>query len=203
KQIYDIEEVEEKSEEVEWFDEEDSKEEQVRLPEEQIEELTKQLSPLAWTDLKYCKKKFYYSNILNHYPVYREDFTQRIAFGWLGKMFADQFEGKEQVAKQLFPLYPQWTHTLKQNLVDTTQACNLSDYVVFDNTKFPKSMISLWCLGKRKYEEPSNRKKQELLNQYLRKSHIPLNTEGVGKKCYFCPHQIICQEGVFGVDREY
>ena len=207
RQIYTIETVEEEIEEIEeidWFEEKNREEmEEVKFPEEQIEELIKQLSPFAWEDLQHCKKKFYYSNVLNHYPVYREDFTQRIAFGWIGKMFADQFEGKEQVTKQLFPLYPQWTHTLKQNLVDTTQSCSLGEYIGFDNIKFPKSMVSLWCLGKRKYVEPSTNKKQELLKKYLRKGNTSISAEEVGKRCYFCPHQIICQEGAFGVDREY
>lgn len=204
KQIYEVESLQEEEADIDWLEETIEEDQaQDELSKEVREELIKQLSPFAWEDMKQCKKKFYYSNILNHYPTYYETFTQRIAFGWIGKMFAEQYDGKEQVRKQLFPLFPQWTEALKQNLVDTTPQCQMSEYIAFDNTKFPKSMVSLWCLGKRKYEETSSSKKEELLKQYWKKCGDKEEVDETRIKCYFCPHQLICQEGAFGVDREY
>ena len=204
KQLYEVESLQIEKVDIDWL-EETIEEEQTKdeLSKEAREELIKQLSPFAWEDIKQCKKKFYYSNILNHYPSYYETFNQRIVFGWIGKMFTEQYDGREQVRKQLFPLFPQWPESLKQNLVDTTPQCQMKEYISFDNIKFPKSMVSLWCLGKRKYEDISLSEKHELLKQYWNRCGHKEEVDQTKLKCYFCPHQLICQEGVLGIDREY
>ena len=200
KQVFKIEDM--KQEEDEWDIVKDVSaiaDEKALLSQNDIGYLMKALSPFAWDDLVYCERRFYYSNILRHYPVYYEDFTQRITFGWLGKMFEEQRDGRQQVREQFIPLFPQWTEALKHNLVDTTPICKINQYVKFDNIKFPESMFRVWRLGAERPSVLTDSKKKKTLEDVVMKNAKNLKTE-VDKRCYFCPHQLIWKEGGFAVD---
>lgn len=202
KQLYSVEEQQQEEDQWDVFEQLEVPQKDI-LSKEVVARLAKDLSPFAWQEFELCKKKFYYSNILSYYPVYNEDFTQRIVFGQIGKFFEDQLDGKAQVKQQFFPLFPQWTDTLKENLIATTPYIKINDYISFDNIKLPKAMGSIWNLGLRSKDVPNEATRQDMLSEVFRKEGTNPIEATPSKKCYFCPHQFICKEGAFGIDGTY
>lgn len=183
----------------------------IMQPPEEAEEVTTAadqiydyISPLAWKDLETCELRFYYSNMLNHYPVYHEDFTQRQAFAQLCKMMEETVHGKENVKQFIYPLFPQWNDTLKQNMVDIQEAKPLKKYISYDNVEFPEQMIGIQYLSRYKpiLNERSTIQKQEMLTSWLRHSKTGLKAHA-GIHCDRCPHQLLCREGELAIEREY
>lgn len=172
-----------------------------------VGDLAQQLSPLAWSDLKICDKRFYLSNILNHYPVYLEEFTQREYFAQLCRILEDQHGGRNAVKEFIDPLFPQWSEALKQNLVETHFAKKMNQYMVFDNVHFPESMLNIQCFNAKAEEikEMKNRSladKESKLKRWAKDNSSKLQVHP-SKACYMCPHQMTCQEGRLAVATEF
>lgn len=179
-------------------------EDRVSEVEVSVDQLYDQVSPLAWKDLEICGKKFYYSNLLNHYPIYREDFTQRQLFAHLCKMLEATLYGKENVKKYIYPLFPQWNETLKQNMIDIQQSKAIKKYLSYDNVEFPEDMLGVQCLNryKQNLKDIGSVKKHEILQEWLDDSKEVIKaTPGI--HCDRCPHQLLCREGELAIEREY
>lgn len=171
-----------------------------------IENIARQLSPLAWRDLKACDKRFYLANLLNHYPVYLEEFTQREYFAQLCRLLEDTQGGKEAVREMIFPLFPQWSNALKQNLVETHYGKKLGNYVLFDNVHFPEDMLSIQYFRANSQDikdmkERTLTDKTNKLRRWLGENKETLQTTPT-KGCYLCPYQMVCQEGRLAIERE-
>lgn len=171
-----------------------------------IEYIARQLSPLAWRDLKSCSKRFYLANLLNHYPVYLEEFTQREYFAQLCRLLEDTQGGKEAVRELVFPLFPQWSDALKQNLVETHYGKKLGNYVLFDNVHFPEDMLSIQYFRATSQDIKEMRgrtltDKTNKLRKWLGENQEGLQTSP-SKGCYLCPYQMVCQEGRLAIERE-
>lgn len=176
-----------------------------------IQKIAESLSPAAWKDLEYCDKKFYLSNIASHYPIYTEDFHQRLAFGHIAKMFEQQAFGRERVRQVLFPLFPQWSTALKENIVSNYRSQSLQNNHKFQNVFFPKDLIGLQILFSRRKQGEKRKEiqvdfdhldqKEQWMNEWskhITETNIPAQS---GQHCTMCPHLFICKEGEFTVDR--
>lgn len=169
-----------------------------------LESLSEKLSPLTWEELEICDKRFYYSNLLQHYPIYREDFTQRQLFAHLCKMMESNIGGKEQVERFIKPLFPQWNETLKKNMIETQMYKSIKQYESHDNVEFPKDMIGVQLLSRysQNLKYLSQEERQEKLKKWFERN-IDKPHVKAGVHCDRCPHQLICQEGELGIEREH
>ncbi len=172
----------------------------------------KEISPVGWRDLDFCAKKFFYSNILGPNPIYFSDFHQRLAFSAIAVLFSQQAKGIEKVKEYLFPLFPQWTETAKENMLYTSYKRNLKERIEHQNVYFPKHMSDIQLL-RSKYvvtkrwkirhsynkgvinsKEWSEIFRNEILDEQVQSSP--------GLHCNMCPHNLVCLKGEFEIDRD-
>ncbi len=166
---------------------------------------------LAWLDLDFCPRKFFYSNILRPHPCYESDFHQRIVFGVIGSLLVQQANGWEGVRKFLFPLFPQWPEALKENLIRTSRVRGIRDYMQFQNVSYPKAMSAIQKLYGRyaqgvnfKIKNAYNRgaaKEREWLKEFNDNALWDDIKPSPGQHCGMCPHQLHCKEGEYVIDR--
>lgn len=166
------------------------------------EHLVKNLSPLALRDLEECGKRFYYNNILYAHPIYREDFTQRYAFARVCRILEGRLMGEENMKHMLYPLFPQWTDTLKDNLliVDknnhrSTGHRNIPTYSEFEDIIFLDDMIRmqhLWSF-KNSTKNKTEQSKRASIKKWLEESRVSLKVKGE-HNCKICPYELLCQD---------
>ena len=170
-----------------------------------VEKMAKEISPIAVKDLEYCSKKFYYNNVLYPHPIYREDYMQRLAFAAICKILDGQMRGMENVKRYIYPLFPQWTETLKENLVETDpyKRNYRQGYGNFDGVNYPAEMMRVQSLGsfetKPKNDDICDR--QVKIQKWLNQNPERLQAEA-GSQCTRCAYQLLCKESEFAVDRE-
>ncbi|EGK08260.1 hypothetical protein HMPREF9374_3468 [Desmospora sp. 8437] len=165
-----------------------------------------QIPGVYWTDLDLCPRKFFLTGFLEHFPVYTRDFHHRLVFAQLGSLLTQQAEGEEGVQQHFSPLFPQWTTTLKENLIRTNRPADLRDYGSFQNLVYPLAMERLQRLRsssrRRKYRD-AHRKGRIKEKEWL-KEWIPRLAEGAearpGSHCRMCPYLMQCTEGEFPID---
>jgi hypothetical protein len=164
----------------------------------------------SWLDYDFCARKFYFTSILQNHPIYETDFHQRLLFGTLGKLFSQIGEGRRDVEEFIYPLFPQWTNTLKTNLIDTEYYRELRQYRSFQNVSYPEvqgrlqRLRSQYIVGKRYKVKNSYREDKYKDKEWLKefKEHItPTNVQAEpGEYCKMCPHLMICKEGEYAID---
>ncbi|WP_240512011.1 hypothetical protein [Paludifilum halophilum] len=133
-------------------------------------------------------------------------FTSR-SFATLGSLFTQQADGEEGVWQYFVPLFPQWTSTLKDNLVRTHRVGDLREYRSYQNLVYPQAMETLQRLRsftqRRKFRD-AHRKERLREKEWLKEWILRLSEETVeakpGSYCMMCPYQMHCTEGVFPVD---
>ncbi|MTI83931.1 MAG: hypothetical protein FH756_08485 [Firmicutes bacterium] len=175
-------------------------------------ELTKlqdKLPTISWLDLDFCPRKFFYSSIIKSHPEYRSDFHQQLVFAGLGSLLRQQANGRQDIRSHLYPLFPQWTDALKENLIATSYYRDFRKYQQFQNISYPKAMDSIQRL-RSKYAKKYKIKKaynndanydQDWLKEFATQVS-PDNVEATpGYHCTMCPHQLLCKEGEFAIDR--
>jgi hypothetical protein len=168
-----------------------------------------EISPVGWRDLDFCPKKFLYSNVLKPNPIYYSDFHQRLAFSSIVTLFSDQAMGMDNVEKYLFPLFPQWLDTTKNNMLNTSFKRDLRISSKHQNIIFPKNLADIQILRSRylvtkKWKIKNAYKKssinpEELFEESLEK--IKKERAEKGLHCSMCPHVLICLKGEFAIDR--
>ncbi|RAL21421.1 hypothetical protein [Thermoflavimicrobium daqui] len=171
-----------------------------------------QIPTVYWLDKDFCARKFFLTSLIELQPIYESDYHQRIAFGILAKLFAQQYDGEENVFAYLFPLFPQWNETLKKNLYQTQYPTDLYDDRSFQNLSYPKDigrlqrLYSLYQVTKRWKVKNAYRHDREHDSQWLQEwlesiddKHVKAET---GQHCSMCPYLMICDKGEFSIDRQ-
>lgn len=172
-----------------------------------------QIPAVYWLDQDFCSRKFFFNSLVELHPIYDSDFHQRIVFSILGALFTQQALGEEGVKEHLDPLFPQWTQTLKRNLVETASKTDLLVYRSFQNISYPKAMEKLQRLYSRyrvtkrwKVDfafERDRLNEKEWLQEWLQsveETHVKAES---GSHCAMCPYLMICDKGEFTVDGKY
>lgn len=198
--LYHIEQVSEGGESIDQFILESQ--EKRLLEEIDIEPLAKVISPLAYKDLEKCDRRFYYNNILYPHPIYREDFTQRLAFAHLCRMLEGQIRGKENVQRFIYPLFPQWTETLKMNMVDVDYSKRTQTYCDFDNMRVPDEMIRMQYLWSREntVKKKTPESKRADLVRWEKRNREELHAHS-DHGCIICPYQLLCDKSELAANR--
>lgn len=188
-----------------WEEPEDKEESNINLT-----PLKGEIPSLYWLDNDFCYRKFFYSALLSHQPIYESDFHQQLVFGTLGSLFSQQGDGRKDFEETIFPLFPQWTYTLKRNLIDVEYKKELRNYKHFQNVSYPYAMDQLQRLRSR-YEVT---KRHKIRNQYkedrfkeseaIREIVDSINADQIkaepGTHCRMCPHLHVCSEGEYVID---
>jgi len=166
---------------------------------------------LAWLHLDFCPRKFFYSNVLRPHPFYESDFHQRIVFPVIGSLLVQQANGWEDVRRFLFPLFPQWPDALKENLIRTSRARDIREYLQFQNVSYPKAMDGIQKLRGRyalgvnfKVKNAYNQgvmKEREWLKEFNDNALVDDIKPSPVHHCGMCPHQLLCKEGEYVIDR--
>lgn len=207
KELYELTETQEKTRqnnELDWDEPDFSSNRDIDL------EIFKKIPDLMWLDSDFCKKKFFLNSIIEHHPVYEQDFHQQQAFATIGKLMSEQGDGPNEVKQTIYPLFPQWTNALKDNLVETSSANGLREYKSYENIYYPKALRKVQTLFSR-YEVTKNWKARDQyrkdtfkidkhvqeLNEYMKTYEIEAES---GHHCRMCPFLTICKEGEFAID---
>jgi hypothetical protein len=165
---------------------------------------------LLWLDSDFCKKKFFLNAFIEQHPIYEQAFHQQQVFAIVGKLLAEQGEGREEVRESIYPLFPHWTNALKENLIETASAKGLREYKSYENVYYPKAMNRVQKLfSSNKVTENWKAKHQYENNSFNLESHLDefaaaINESKVtahsGRHCRMCPFLMSCKEGEYAVD---
>jgi hypothetical protein len=194
---------------------------QIEFPSQQIidrpqmngDHLAEQFPIVYWLDQDFCARKFFLTSLVELQPIYESDFHQRIAFSVIARLFSNQDQGEEEVKKYLFPLFPQWTQTLKENLLNIGPREGLLHYRSFQKVHYPKAMEKLQLLyskyrvtkrWKVDYAYERDKSDEKLwINEWI-KMVEDLQVKGEpGEHCTMCPYLMICDQGVFPIERKH
>jgi hypothetical protein len=173
-------------------------------------EALRHIPDLLWIDSDFCKRKFFLNALIEHHPVYENDFHQQQAFSIIGRLLSEQGDGEALFRETIFPLFPQWTNAFKQNLLDTLGISGLRVYKQYENIYYPKAMKYLQRL-KSKYLVTKNWKARHQYDNDTFKvdEHIRelMNHFGVheveaesGIHCRMCPFLHVCKDGEYVID---
>lgn len=185
-------------------------------PQCKIEELQSnysKYSEVAYRNLDFCDRKFLYSSVLEAYPMYNSNFHHKLVFSSIVSILKNSIEDSYSgIRKFLFPLFPQWKQVQKQNiLVCEYGRKNLQEnYKYFDGINYPKNIDALFLLKskyvigenwkiKNRYNK-GNFKAEEYYKEFI-KMYSKNESFNNGHHCTMCPHILICNKGVFTIDK--
>ena len=175
-----------------------------------VEKIAGKIPDLYWLDHDFCSKKFFLTTFIEQQPVYHHEFHQRFIFSKIGKLFSYSKDEREQFRKYIYPLFPNWTYTLKENLIDLEYKTELRHYKTFENISYPKEMKSLQIL-RTVYRENRRTKARnqyrrdkfndkELIKQFEKNIDTKHVVAEPGNHCKMCPHLDSCVEGMYAID---
>lgn len=186
------------------------------VTEKQIESTVKEnlegkIPNLYWLDHDFCSKKFFLTAIIEQQPIYESDFHHRLLFSKIGKLFSYSKKERDKLRKYIYPLFPQWTYTLKENLIDTEYKTELRQYKTFENISYPKELRSLQILrsvyrenrrrkARNQYRREKTFNNRELLKQFAENVKTHHVVAEPGNHCKMCPHLTSCLEGMYAID---
>lgn len=171
------------------------------------------ISPVGYRDLDFCYTKFIYSNLIEPNVVYESDFHHRLVFSRLISLLKRDIPNYEENIKRfLFPLFPQWNYTTKENMVITNlKNLSLKEYYLYENINYPKNIDKLQILMskyivtekykvKNRYEE-NKLDTEKLFKEFITNYMNGSNLYNTGRHCTMCPHILICEKGEYSVER--
>lgn len=175
------------------------------------EKMDQEIPLLYWLDFDFCARKFFLTSFVQLQPMYIRDFHQRLAFATIGKILASTADKGDGVFTHLNPLFPQWTDTLKKNLIQTSYGKNIRRIHVFQNMNYPfdlrdlQKLRSLYRVGgrwKAAYAFKKDRMNipKEWSKEFL--SHLSekeVRGEADGH-CMMCPYLNLCDKGVYPIE---
>ncbi|OZU89630.1 hypothetical protein CIL03_00345 [Virgibacillus indicus] len=176
-----------------------------------LDGLKGKIAGLFWLDHDFCSKKFLLSTVIEQQPVYESDYHQSFLFSKIGKLFSYSKSEREEFKELVYPLFPHWTYTKKDNLIDLEYKTSLRRYKTYENISFPKEMKSLQILrsvyrenrrtkARNQYRKDKMFNDKELIKQLsenVNKYHIKAEP---GNHCKMCPHLNNCTEGMYAID---
>nr|WP_146139666.1 hypothetical protein [Lysinibacillus timonensis] len=146
-----------------------------------------------------CKKRFYYSYILDEYPVFNEDFHQGFIFSEIYKLAAGVENRRiEDVLKEVEPFFPQWNRSKKESMAYDSYGSRYN----FESDSSQKMLLNHYFPGlKNDAREPLfNQNTIQIKSELLSKQQSTLEGKP-GYNCRFCPHRNYCEDVQYSVDK--
>ncbi len=170
----------------------------------QVENLVEKIPQVYWVDLDYCERKFFYNSIFEKQPIYQTDLQQQYVFASLGSLLARQTKGLETVRRRIYPLFPQWSDTLKDNLIQTIHLQNPYQIASFDQVSYGEVLLSLQTLdggtGRNQIGPDLIQNKRDPEGWVKKWLQSILDTQIIGNPgshCQMCPYYIMCTKKEF------
>lgn len=190
------------------------------MPEETPREYPEPITPeniqgkipdLYWLDHDFCSKKFFLTTFIDQQPIYESEFHHRFLFSKIGKLFSYSREERGNFRKYMYPLFPHWTYTMKENLIDMEYKTELRKYKSFENISYPREMKSLQILrsvhrenrrtkARNQYRKDKAFNDKKLIKQFSENVNTFHVTAEPGNHCKMCPHLNSCTEGMYAID---
>lgn len=173
----------------------------------------KLISPVGYRDLDFCYTKFIYSNVVEPNVIYESDFHHKLVFSRLISLLKHDIPNYEENIKRfLFPIFPQWNYTTKENMVITNfNNLSLKDHNLYENINYPKNIDKLQILMSKyivteKYKVKNRYEENKLDTEKIFKEFVGhyLNSDNLyhkGRHCTMCPYILICEKGEYSIER--
>lgn len=166
---------------------------------------------LYWLDHDFCSKKFLLTTFIDKQPVYSSEFHQQFIFSKIGKLFTSSKSEQQEFRELIYPLFPLWTYTKKENLIDTEYKTELRNYKHFENITYPKEMRGFQVLrsiyrenrrtkARNQYRKDRNSNESALLKTFRENMEQNGVTAEPGNHCKMCPFLNSCSEGAYSID---
>lgn len=173
--------------------------------------LKNKIPDLYWLDHDFCAKKFFLTTFIEQQPIYDSDFHYNLVFSKIGKLLSFSKSERDIFRQIIYPLFPHWTYTKKENLIDMEYIISITDYKHFENVSYPRAIQGLQVLrsiyrenrrtrARNQYRRDNNYNETKLLNQFS--EHLgTFNVKAEpGNHCKMCPHLPSCVEGMYSID---
>lgn len=156
-----------------------------------------------------CPKRFYYSYLMQEYPVFRSEYTQIFLFTELVKISAKaaNYDSK-QLYRNLDPFFPQWI-TVKKRL-EAENALNYAYKRTLQQNQVDENVYVSEIRKNFQFPGLKNGRREALFEQAVMQRHSieeKLMTEQQvsldatpGYHCRFCPHNDLCPSVTHGID---
>ncbi|GFZ75998.1 hypothetical protein GCM10010978_17150 [Compostibacillus humi] len=176
-----------------------------------VKNIQGKIPDLFWLDHDFCSKKFFLTAIIQRQPIYEENFHQEIVFAKIGKLFSYSKMERENFRKYIYPLFPHWTDTKKDNLIDTEFKLQFTRYKTYENISYPREMKGLQILrsvyrenrrtkARNQYRKDSPFQEKEILKQFQNNVGTFSVKAEPGNHCKMCPFLSSCTEGMYAID---
>lgn len=154
-----------------------------------------------------CPMRYVYSHVLGDGPAYRNEYQQNRAIvrfiQILHRLLKPDYS-IEQIAAQVFELFPGIRKAEKRQLLDHAMQWNLekpdTEYTAFDEVDYTNYRLELLFPDRSVYES-AKKHFSALMSQKGRRGifHDRLGVENA-HNCEFCPHAVYCGKALFGMD---
>lgn len=170
------------------------------ITDDELQEAWKSLNAEGFlAEYQLCKKRFYYSYILDEYPVFNEDFHHGFIFSEIYKLAAGVENRRiEDVLKEVEPYFPQWNRSKKESMAYDSHDSRYD----FENNPSQKMLLNHYFPGlKNTAREPLfNQDIAQIKKDLLSKEQSTLEGKP-GYNCRFCPHRNYCEDVQYSVDK--
>lgn len=154
-----------------------------------------------------CPMRFVYSYVLGDSEAYRNEYQQSRAIvrliQILKKLLRDKYS-TEQVAAQVFELFPYIRKAEKRQMIDDAERWKLPDneepFTTYEGKNYTNERWNLTFLDPEVYESMREHA-STLMSQKGRKGiYYVTMGEKEERNCEFCPHAAYCMQSWFGID---
>lgn len=176
-----------------------------------IGNISGRIPDLYWLDHDFCAKKFYLTTFIEKQPIYSSDFHHQLIFAKIGRLFTHSSSDRAKFRELFYPLFPHWTYTKKENLIDMEYKAQLRNYKHFENISYPREMRGFQVLrsvyrenrrtkARNQYRKNNNSNEKDLIKQFQELiGRFEVKAEP-GNHCRMCPHLRSCREGMYAID---
>ncbi|TMN23223.1 hypothetical protein [Lentibacillus cibarius] len=187
------------------------KRELVQKPDIDVKQFHNKIPDVYWLNHDFCSKKFFMATFIDQEPIYEQEFHHQFLFSKIGKLFSISQSEREAFQNYIFPLFPHWTFTKKENLIDMEYQVKLRKYKNFENITYPRELQSLQILrslyrenrrtkARNQYRKYKDFNDKEIIKQFKKNiNQFEVKAEP-GNHCKMCQFLKICSEGMYAID---
>ncbi|WP_174612912.1 hypothetical protein [Virgibacillus ihumii] len=174
-------------------------------------ELSGKIPGVYWLNHDFCSKKFFLTTFIDQEPIYEQEFHHQFLFSKIGKLFSISKSERDSFRNYIFPMFPHWTFTKKENLIDMEYQTTLRKYKNYENVSYPKELKSLQILrsvyrenrrtkARNQYRRDRDFNDKEVLQQFGENINSFNVKAEPGNHCKMCQYLNSCSEGWFAID---
>ncbi|WP_035431995.1 hypothetical protein [Bacillus sp. UNC322MFChir4.1] len=187
---------------------------------EMMQDRLGQLPQEEFAEMSLCKKRFFYSSIVDGFATYHSSFHQGFLIGNLVKIYASIGKTKPEIIDMLELMFPHMTNISLRTIIDQNMnedfVSGMRKYGLGKRRKiaeieYPESMLYFQFLTHRGAFENENwqsaftptsgirRQKAEMIQQLASQTSV-LAEANPSLFCKLCPHAGYCEDAYYAVD---